>query len=189
MLNLNITMTETEPLTPANLADDNNRQHRDQSLLEIQTGRSLQKVVGSIERFLLNQIDRLENALQEAQRIEEQGDVVQRLVRDLDEQREAWEQQRQRELTQLADASDKLVQGWKRLEDERRTWLTEREQPAAPSMKSAGVGDSQQTVFAHSQSENETTPTRQPQRSSQTQQSQWEQLQRDMQMHVGKSRS
>ena len=46
---------------------------------------------------------------------------------EFDQQKQAWEQQRQQEVERLQVASQKLIDGWKQLEDEKREWLARRE--------------------------------------------------------------
>ena len=93
---------------------------RDRALIELKTTRSLQNAVSSIERFLLNQVDRIESALKECQKIEESGRVVQQKWIELEEEKQAWAKYCQQELSQINEAKSKLAQGLRALEAKQR---------------------------------------------------------------------
>ena len=91
-------------------------QLRDRALMELKTTKNLQKAVSSVERFLLNQIDRIEAALDECQKIEERGRVVQQKWIELEEEKQAWLQRREQEMSQINEAKRRLAQGIRSLE-------------------------------------------------------------------------
>ncbi len=93
---------------------------RDRALVELKTTRNLQKAVSSIERFLLNQIDRIESAFKECQQIEERGRVIQQKWIELEEEKQAWERRREQEINQINEAKRKLAQGLRSLEGNQR---------------------------------------------------------------------
>ncbi len=90
---------------------------RDRALMELKTTRNLQKAVSSVERFLLNQIDRIEAAFKEVQQIEERGRVVQQKWIELEEEKQAWLKRREQEMSEINEAKRKLAQGLRSLED------------------------------------------------------------------------
>lgn len=93
---------------------------RDRALMELKTTRSLQNAVNSIERFLLNQVDRIESAFKECQKIEEAGRVVQQKWIELEEEKQAWAKYCEQELSQINEAKSKLAQGLRALEAKQR---------------------------------------------------------------------
>ena len=110
-------MPEPSTTDPSDSTQPLDSQLRDRCLLELQTTRNLQKAVSGIERFLLNQINRIEEAFAEAKQIEERGKVVQRLLVDFEEEKQAWEQRREQEMAEINAAKRKLAQGLRSLED------------------------------------------------------------------------
>ena len=89
---------------------------RDRALMELKTTRNLQKAVNSVERFLFNQIDRIEVAFKECQQIEEQGRIVQQKWVELEEEKQAWLQRREQEMSEINETKRKLAQGLRALE-------------------------------------------------------------------------
>lgn len=89
---------------------------RDRALMELKTTRSLQQAVSSVERFVLNQIDRIQAAFDECQKIEEQGRIVQQKWIELEDEKQAWLKQREQEMSQINEAKRKLAQGLRALE-------------------------------------------------------------------------
>jgi ABC-type transporter Mla MlaB component len=89
---------------------------RDRAFIELKTTRNLQVAVSSIERFLLNQIDRIESAFKECQRIEEAGRVVQQKWIELEEEKQAWQKHCEQEISEINEAKRKLAQGLRKLE-------------------------------------------------------------------------
>ncbi len=93
---------------------------RDRAFVELKTTRNLQSAVSGIERFLLNQIDRIESAFKECQRIEEAGRVVQQKWMELEEEKDAWRKHCEQEISQINETKRKLAQGLRALEDKQR---------------------------------------------------------------------
>lgn len=93
---------------------------RDRAFTELKTTRNLQAAVSGIERFLLNQVDRIESAFKECQRIEEAGRVVQQKWMELEEEKEAWRKHCEQEIGEINEAKRKLAQGLRALEDKQR---------------------------------------------------------------------
>ena len=103
-----------------------NPQSLDRTLVEIRSGRRLEKIANSIESFLHSQVTRLETALQQCQQAEHNDKIVQNILAEFELEKETWEEQRQAEIRRLDIASEQLSLGWQQLEDERRSWLDER---------------------------------------------------------------
>ncbi len=103
-----------------------NGQSLDRTLTEIRSGRRLQKIVSSIESFLLSQVTRLNVALEECDQAVENDRIVQRILTDFKKEKQAWEANRQAEILRLHEAGEELIRGWDRLEEERRKWSDER---------------------------------------------------------------
>ena len=99
----------------------------DRTLNEIRSSRRLEKIVDSIESFLQSQVTRLEGALDECRQAEENDRIIQGLLADAESEREAWEKRRQMEILRLEQVGEKLAEGWKQLEDERRNWMDHRD--------------------------------------------------------------
>ncbi len=93
---------------------------RDRALAELKTTRSLQAAVNGIERFLLNQIDRIESAFNESQRIEEAGRVVQQKWVELEQEKLAWRKHCDQEISEINETKRKLAQGLRSLESKQR---------------------------------------------------------------------
>ena len=110
----------------------------DQKLTEIRSGRRLEKISASVESFLNSQVSRLETVLDEIQRAEENDKIVQRILADFEEEKLAWEERRQAETLRLQKASEKLINGWQQLEDERRKWVDERGSHETGRLKKQG---------------------------------------------------
>ena len=75
----------------------------------------------------MGQFSRLEKALAECEKAADHDRVVQQMLSDFDEQKLVWESQREQEAEQLRLAYEKLMNGWKQLEDEKRKWLEEQD--------------------------------------------------------------
>ena len=101
-------------------------QSLDRTLVEIRSGRRLEKIANSIESFLYNQISRLEEALSQCQQAERNDKILQGILSNFELEKEKWEERRQAEIRRLDEASKQLSLGWQQLEDERRLWLDER---------------------------------------------------------------
>jgi len=98
----------------------------DRSLVELRSGRRLEKATISIESFLLNHVARLNKALDHCQLAVDQNKILQRVMADFQRQKAQWEIERQTELRRLFEASEKLAAGWKNLEAERQNLMAER---------------------------------------------------------------
>lgn len=98
----------------------------DQTLTEIRSGRRLESIVASIESFLDGQIGRLELAINECQKAVENDKIVQRILADFELEKQAWEENRQAEIVRLQASGAKLINGWEKLENERRNFWEER---------------------------------------------------------------
>ena len=98
----------------------------DRSLVELRSGRRLEKITASIESFLLNQVARLNKSLDKCKQAVDQNEILQRIMADFERQKESWEKERQAEINRLIEAGDNLIQGWKQLEQERQAFLAVR---------------------------------------------------------------
>jgi hypothetical protein len=107
-------------------AESTNGQSLDRTLTEIRSGRRLQKIVSSIESFLLSQVTRLNNALEECNQAVENDKIVQRILAEFEKEKQAWEANRQAEILRLHEAGEELIRGWDQLDEERRKWSDER---------------------------------------------------------------
>lgn len=103
------------------------RAQLDRTLNEIRSGRRLEKVITCIESFLNSQISRLEKGLAECERAAGNDKIVQRILSDFELEKQAWEAERQIETLRLKEAGEKLILGWEQLENERRTWMDQRD--------------------------------------------------------------
>ena len=112
-----VTVSSASPLSGESL---------DRTLVEIRSGRRLEKIANSIESFLHNQVARLEEALRQCQQVEDNDKILQDILSNLELEKKKWEEQRQAEICRLDLASKQLSLGWQQLEDERRHWLDER---------------------------------------------------------------
>ncbi len=96
------------------------------SLDVIQISRRLQSLSSSIESFLCSQMEKLMLALEQCQRTDDEFQEMRQVFSDLNLQRIAWERKKNSELNRLNLASEKLVEGWRQLENERRRWIEQR---------------------------------------------------------------
>jgi hypothetical protein len=97
----------------------------DRSLVELRSGRRLEKVIISVESFLLNHVARVKKSLDQCQLTVDQNRILQRVMADFQRQKAEWEIDRQAEIRRLFEASEKLAAGWRRLEAERQAWSAE----------------------------------------------------------------
>lgn len=105
----------------------------DRLLVELRAGRRLEKVVSSIESFLLSQVARLNQSLEKCQQALDQHQIVQRLVADFEVEKQQWELERQTEIERLVAAGEDLMKGWEELERERNR--SQQEQALAKGFK------------------------------------------------------
>ena len=97
----------------------------DQTLNEIRSGRRLGQIVSSIECFLLGQIDRIEDSIEECNRAVENDRILQNILREFELEKKAWEESRQAEARRLQLAGEDLIRQWEELESARRKFLDE----------------------------------------------------------------
>lgn len=120
-------ITETELSTEIDSHPIRDRESCDQSLGKLRATRRLEQVASGIERFLMGQFTRLDKALSECERAANHDQVVQQMILEFDEQRKAWEEQREQEAERLRLAYEKMMEAWRMLEEERRMWLEEQD--------------------------------------------------------------
>ncbi len=96
------------------------------SLEAVQVNRKLQKITSSVESFLFNQVERLSEALRTCREANEQAERFQSQLDSFEEKRAEWELQKETETNRLNLACEKLIEGWKQLENEKRQWMGER---------------------------------------------------------------
>jgi hypothetical protein len=123
---MNTTLTDTDRNSETKKGGNNRARSLDQSLIQLQTGRRLEQVSASIESFLLSQVARIEEALGKCQLAVNQNQIVQRILADFEKQKLDWERQREAEADRLYQAGEKLIEGWRQLEAERREWMSKR---------------------------------------------------------------
>jgi hypothetical protein len=122
---MNPSLTPIATAEPTGMPDferNADRQSLDRTLVEIRSGRRLEKIVSSIQSFLLSQVTRLETALEECSRAVENDRIVQQILADFESEKQAWEVNRQAEILRLTAAGEELIRGWEQLENERRKW-------------------------------------------------------------------
>jgi hypothetical protein len=130
-------ITELEPHETVHAQPVHTTEHSlDRTLTEIRSGRRLEKIAASIQSFLESQFSRLESALIDVQSAEENDKILQRILADFEKEKRTWEEQRQAEILRLQNASEQLISGWQQLEDERRKWMDERDNPSTSPTKS-----------------------------------------------------
>ena len=91
----------------------------DSSLDELRVSRRLQNVTVSIESFLHNQVQRLETALQQCEKVEQQNEMLKRMFAEFEKTKRDWEKMRLQEEQRLYEAGQKLVFQWEQLETEK----------------------------------------------------------------------
>jgi len=89
--------------------------------------RRLRAVARQHEDFFQNQFQRLASHMRQQQDLIAQASVVQRMIDDMQQQKSAWESQRDSELSRIAAASDKLVAAWEELEHQQREFLIQKQ--------------------------------------------------------------
>lgn len=99
---------------------------RDKILNEIRSGRRLDKIVSSIENFLNNQVEKLEQAIEECEKSAGNDRIVQEILKRHEDEKRMWEEERQSETIRLSQAGEELIKAWGQLEEERRTWMENR---------------------------------------------------------------
>ena len=87
---------------------------------ELRIGRRLKKLTRSVESFLQIQLTKLETALRECEKAEEQNELLRRMMTEFEEQKREWETKRLAEEQRLFEAGEKLMRGWEQLEIEKQ---------------------------------------------------------------------
>ena len=90
----------------------------DNTLARIEVSRKLAEIAASIESFLIGQSEKLQRALNECARAVDENQKLQTMLREFEERKLQWEQERQSELKRLNLASEKLTKGWQQLEQQ-----------------------------------------------------------------------
>ena len=98
----------------------------DQTLSEIRSGRRLEKLVASIQGFLNGQVARLDKALDECQAAVDNDRIMRTVLASFETEQKQWQEKCEAESKRLKAEGQKLAEGWKELEDERRRLLDER---------------------------------------------------------------
>ncbi|MEM7782525.1 MAG: hypothetical protein AAF623_04165 [Planctomycetota bacterium] len=104
-------------------------QGKQQVLTEIRSGRRLEKIASSIGSFLDNQLERLEAAFKEIERVAANDRIVQNILAEFELEKREWEMERQAEIDRLNRAGEELIEAWQKLESEKKAWMDEREKP------------------------------------------------------------
>ena len=73
--------------------------------------------------------------MEECRLAENNDQILQKIRKDFEQEKLEWEETRNSESLRLIEASDKLIEGWKALEDERRSWLDERDSHLAATSR------------------------------------------------------
>ena len=82
----------------------------------------LRLVANRIEEFLVQQIERLQQVIAEAQLPSDQAELG-AMRDDFERMRDQWEIERQREIQKLREDGERLIEAWKYLEKEQRDLL------------------------------------------------------------------
>jgi hypothetical protein len=98
----------------------------DRTLSEIRSGRRLEKLIASIQGFLNGQVARLEKALDECQAAVDNDRIMRTVLANFETEKKVWQERCDAEANRLKLVGEKLAEGWKELEDERRKLLDER---------------------------------------------------------------
>ncbi len=96
----------------------------------------LRTVSRRIESFFERQVERLEHAISQLQDSGGEYEMARRLSIDLDEQRAAWEIEREEEMIRLAEASQSLARSWHELEQRQRELETSLLKSQSPTLAS-----------------------------------------------------
>ena len=117
---------QNDPASPPNAGRHDSSQPLSSSMDAIQISRRLQKIANSIEGFLFSQLSQITNAIESCQQSTQQSRTADQVLSELDAKQKAWESEKEAEMRRLDLACEKLVEGWRDLENERRKWLVER---------------------------------------------------------------
>ena len=98
----------------------------DRTLSEIRSGRRLEKLIASIQGFLNGQVARLDKALDECQAAVDNDRIMRTVLASFETEKKQWQQKCEAESKRLKAEGQKLAEGWKELEDQRRKLLDER---------------------------------------------------------------
>lgn len=96
---------------------------RDQMLVDIRSGRRLERIVASIQNFLEMQVSKVDDTISQCEMAVENDIRVQARLADFEQEKRAWDENRKQEITRLSQASDELAKAWEKLETERRQFL------------------------------------------------------------------
>ena len=87
---------------------------------ELRLGRRLKKLTSSIESFLQIQLSRLNTAMRQCEKAEEQNELLRRMFADFENQKRDWQLKQLAEEQRLFEAGEKLMRGWEQLEIEKQ---------------------------------------------------------------------
>ena len=96
---------------------------RDQMLVDIRSGRRLDRIVASIQNFLEMQVSRVEDTISQCEAAVENDIRIQERMAKFEKEKRAWDESRKQEIARLSQASDELAKAWEKLETERRQFL------------------------------------------------------------------
>ena len=88
-------------------------------LNDLRLGRRLKSVTTSIESFLQNQLLKLETAMDQCAKVEQQNEMLKRMFAEFEKNKRDWEKHRLLEEQRLYEAGQKLVRGWEQLDVEK----------------------------------------------------------------------
>ena len=98
----------------------------DRTLSEIRSGRRLEKLIASIQGFLNGQVARLDKALDECQAAVDNDRIMRTVLASFETEKKQWQEKCEAESKRLKAEGQKLAEGWKELEDQRRKLLDAR---------------------------------------------------------------
>ena len=142
----------------------------------------IEHVIHEIEQFFVAQLSRLNDDVRQCQQAKKEGEVVQRLMVELEEQKQIWETERESELQRLRLASEKLSSGWDELETQRREALIE--QDAMPTRSAPANHDGTRDSFHAFEQNNSYAPPDAESDESMAALMQIQQLQREIKNHT-----
>lgn len=93
----------------------------------------MQSVVEGLGRFLEEQLHRLERAANQCEEMISQKRTVERNLSELDQERNEFEREREKQIADIRQEQDRLIEAWHRLEGEQRRVLSQKD--ATPSMR------------------------------------------------------
>lgn len=96
---------------------------RDQMLVDLRSGRRLDRIVASIQNFLEMQVSRVEDTIAQCEAAVENDIRVQERMAKFEKEKREWDESRKQEIARLSQASDELAKAWEKLETERRQFV------------------------------------------------------------------